>query len=113
MSDRLKFENQMVLAVVQALLGAVSQSMTAISITTDLKEQSIELMFACCRDDPADAERIDDIVTDLDAILSGQVLITPLRWIGVDWTKSWPGRAGRMVYAAAGATSSRDDADDR
>ena len=99
-SEALQFENEMVLSIVQALIGAVTPSMRAIAILTDVVDQRVDLLFAVAGVNNEDAELIDEIVTDISALTDAGVRVVPAVWVGTNWTTDWPGRRGRLIYAA-------------
>jgi hypothetical protein len=99
MTDLNQFENDMVLATVQALIGAVTSEMAAIAITADRDEPSLTLHIAS-RGTAPDGDLLEEIETDLEALTDGAVLIRTDVWTGDSWSTDWPARNERMVYAA-------------
>jgi hypothetical protein len=100
MDAKLEWQNRLVLAVVQALVGAISEAIRAVAISTDTDEQSLDVYFALRDPKKADLELIDEIITDISALTSGEVLVRPHIWTGEEWTTGWPGGTKRLVFAA-------------
>jgi hypothetical protein len=99
MTDDLAFENDIVLAMVQALIGTITSDVLAISISTDLVPRSVDLNFAVSKSGGQLLELVDEIETDLSALTDGSVAIRSHIWIGDTWTSGWPGYKRRMVFA--------------
>lgn len=99
-SNELAWQNDVVLALVQALIGAIPPHVDAISIKTNLADRSVDIFFALRNESPDDADLIEEIETDLEALTDGQVLVSSHVWVGDDWIDSWPSRQCRLVYAA-------------
>ncbi|MGY2704687.1 hypothetical protein [Nocardioides sp. HB32] len=96
----LAFENEMVLAVVQAGIGVIDPAVQAISIETDASTRTLRINVATTRafDDP---EFPSDLTSEIDALTGGDVRVEIERWNGPDWVNGWPGNDKRMVYAPA------------
>jgi len=69
--DRLAQENAQVLNLVQALMGAVSVNMRAISL--EWEKKGGRLHFILERDDPEDREEIADIGFEFEALQAGPI----------------------------------------
>jgi hypothetical protein len=100
MNPDLAFENQMVLATVQAFIGAVTPSVSAISISADSANETLDIFVALSAPDGISAALVDDVVTDIEVLTDDAARIEVHTWIGEDWTQRWPGRDRRMIYAA-------------
>lgn len=100
MNQSLEFENEMVLATVEAFVGAITPSMTAISLEADADKETVDLYVALRAPDGAVESLLDDVVTDIAVLTDDAALVTVHTWIGDDWVTGWPGRDMRKVYAA-------------
>ncbi|MGK2964618.1 MAG: hypothetical protein ACSLFM_03335 [Tepidiformaceae bacterium] len=100
MDATLEWQNRLVLAVVQALVGAISEAIRAVAISTDIDEQSLDVYFAMRDPGQADIDLTDEIITDISALTSGEILVRPHIWTGDEWTAGWPGGSQRLVFAA-------------
>ena len=96
-----EYENQQILALLQAMWGAISANILGVSIECD--GEDVHLHFVLERDSAEDREEIEDIVSELEALQSGPVLIyahvTVLAgpWLGVGSV------VGRPVYVRKAA----------
>ncbi len=81
MKPTLRDENAFVLALIQALLGAISQNFRRISIEV-LSPKSVKLHFLLEEHDPADEEEIEDIEVEFLALQD--TLIDTERVVRVD-----------------------------
>ena len=97
--DRLSFENQMVLTVVQAALGAIVPAVQAIAISTDADRRALTVHVAA-DGEFEDPDFLADLLFEIDALTGGSITIDSEVWRGPDWTSGWPGAAKRVVYAA-------------
>lgn len=97
--DQLTFENEMVLTVVQALIGSVGPATRAISVATNVAGRELTIYVAASSkfEEP---EFLEDLVFEIDALTGGSLHVRTEVWMGQDWTQNWPGRDHRMVYAA-------------
>jgi hypothetical protein len=100
MNQSLAFENEIVLATVQALVGAITPSMAAISLEADADQETVDLYVALRAPDGTVEALLDDVVTDIGVLTDDAALVTVHTWVGDDWVAGWPGREKRMVYAA-------------
>jgi hypothetical protein len=64
--NRLKYENDRVLDLVQAMLGAVTANFRAVSLS--ITDRNIILTFVLFEDTEEDREEIDDIVFEFEAL---------------------------------------------
>jgi hypothetical protein len=95
----LEFENYVVLMVVQAMLGMVSEVIRGVAVEVKSAD-SVEVHFAVIRMDPTIEEHIDDIVTDVEGLLwPKDVGVTSKAFVG-SARDAWEGRQHRMVYLA-------------
>lgn len=100
MTSELEFQNFVVLAVVQALIGAVRSEVVAISVATSVERETLDLYLLATEISEGLSETIDEVETDLDALLSGSVRVVSHLNVGSDWTDSgWVGRDKRPVFA--------------
>jgi hypothetical protein len=98
--SELEFQNSVVLSVVQALLGAVGPEVVAVALATSMEHQAVDLFFLATEESEDLREVVEEIETDLDALLCGSVRISSRIEIGADWTDaSWGGRPHRPVFA--------------
>jgi hypothetical protein len=98
--SELEFQNLVVLSVVQALVGAVRPEVVAVTLATSNDLQVAELYFLVTEVSDDLRDTVDEIETDLDALLSGSVRILSHLDVGADWTDvNWNGRRHRPVFA--------------
>ncbi|WP_409463235.1 hypothetical protein [Amycolatopsis sp. GA6-003] len=88
-------ENVLVLQVVQAAIGLISAKMQAISVQMD--DENVIVHFAVRQLTSEIQEDIDDIMSELDALLPGRIKSEALIHVG-DPDSSWIGRDYRKVY---------------
>ncbi|MDF1602766.1 hypothetical protein [Nocardioides sp. YIM 152315] len=100
MNDDLTFQNDVVLALVQALLGSIPASVEAIAVETSRAERRVDIHVALDPGRPA-GDFMEEVIFDLDALTGGDLIIRSSVWSGPDWRQGWPGVDKRMVYAAA------------
>ena len=93
-------ENTMVLATVQAFIGSITPSMSAISISVDADKETAELYVALNTADATITTMLEDVVTDISVLTEDAVSSPCTLGVGDDWTTTWPGRDRRMVFAA-------------
>ncbi len=93
--DRPVEENAQVLNLVQALMGAVSVNMRAISL--EWKKNGGRLHFILERDDPEDREEIADIGSEFEALQEGSITLELLITV-VDKQLPVMTLPGRQVY---------------
>jgi hypothetical protein len=98
MDDELRFQNEIVLALVQVLVGSITHSVRAIAVATDLAGRSAVVHVAFS--DVVDQDLLEDVVFELDALTGGELTIQAEPWVGPDWLSGWPGADKRLVYAA-------------
>ena len=98
--SELEFQNRVVLTVVQALVGAVRPEVVAVTLATSYDSQAADLYFLVTEVSEDLRETVDEIKTDLDALLSGSVRISSHLDVGPDWTDAnWSGRHHRPIFA--------------
>ena len=100
MTRALDVENVVVIAAVQALVGAVTESMRAVAVDVDAVAGTAVLHVALRRPDPAAAALLEEVADDINQLSGDVVAVSVETWVGQDWTDRWPGRHLRMVYAA-------------
>lgn len=100
MSGPHELENVVVLASVQALIGAVTDSMAAVAVDVDAVAGSAVLHVALRRPDGTTAALLGEIADDINQYSGDAVAVSVETWVGQDWAADWPGRHLRMVYAA-------------
>ena len=98
--DHLQLENTVVLAAVQALIGAVTPSMAAIAVEVDAAASTAVLHVALRHTDAAARSLLEEVADDINQYAEDSVAVSVATWVGADWTSGWPGRNHRMVYAA-------------
>jgi hypothetical protein len=91
---RKTLENLVVLYLTQAMLGLVSPNLRVVAV--DVGPERAVVHFAFAEDRPEDREDVEDILADLDALLSNEDLpkdwtIEPAFYIG-NADEAWPGR---------------------
>lgn len=94
------FENSMVLAVVQGLIGAVPPSLLAVTLEADEARRTLDIYFAarCASEEFEDL--VEEIEVDVAALIDFSVTIRTHVWVGESWTSEWPGAGHRPVFAA-------------
>ncbi|NYI45216.1 hypothetical protein BJ993_002296 [Nocardioides aromaticivorans] len=100
MSQHLDLENTVVLAAVQALIGAVTPSMAAISVEVDAEAETAVLHVALQYADNTIASLLEEVADDINQYSDDAVAVSVTTWVGEDWSADWPGRHHRMVFAA-------------
>lgn len=100
MSSALDLENVVVLAAVQALVGAVTGSMRAIAVEVDAVAGTAVLHVAMRHPDSTAAALLEEVADDVNRYSGDAVAVSVETWVGEDWAADWPGRYLRMVYAA-------------
>jgi hypothetical protein len=99
-TSELEFQNAVVLAVVQALIGAVRSEVVAVTVATSKERETLDLYWLVTDISEQLREIVDEVEADLDALLSGSVRIVSDLSVGSDWTdSSWNGRRHRVVFA--------------
>jgi hypothetical protein len=100
MNSELEFQNHLVLAVVQALIGAIRPEVVAVAVSSSLEHGSLDL-FVLATEIPEDLrETLAEIETDLDSLLAGAVRIESHLAIGTHRVGSaWAGSKKRSVFA--------------
>jgi ElaB/YqjD/DUF883 family membrane-anchored ribosome-binding protein len=92
----LEYENQQILALLQAMWGAISENMLGVSLKCD--GEAVHLYFALERESKEDREEIEDIVAELEALQSkaapiqSHVFVLAEPWQGIG------SLVGRPVY---------------
>lgn len=99
MEASLERENRLVLDVVQAALGLISQEIEAISF--DLTAGHINLYIAVRERSQYVDEDVEDLVFEVEALQDDPVTIEPHIFVGSPGPE-WPGNVGRRVYLAKG-----------
>lgn len=100
MNHQLDLENKVVLAAVQALIGAVTPSMAAIAVEVDAEAETTVLHVALKYADNTITTLLEEIADDINQYSEDAVAVSVATWVGEDWTAGWPGKDRRMVYAA-------------
>ncbi len=100
MSQHLDLENTVVLAAVQALIGAVTPSMAAIAVEVDAEAETAVLHVALQYADNTISSLLEEVADDINQYSDDAVAVSVETWVGDDWSAHWPGRHHRMVYAA-------------
>ncbi|MFC5729194.1 MULTISPECIES: hypothetical protein [Nocardioides] len=100
MNKQLQLENTVVLAGVQALIGAITPSMAAISVEVDAEHETAVLHVALRHPDNTITTLLEEVADDINQYSEDAVSVTVNPWVGEDWTAVWPGRHHRMLYAA-------------
>jgi hypothetical protein len=99
MTPELEFQNHIVLAVVQSLVGAVSSEVVAVTISSSLERSCVDLFVLVTEDTTELSEVLDEVETDLDALLSGAVRVKTHLSVGSNWDSSdWIGSGERPVF---------------
>ena len=95
----------MVLAVVQAMVGAITPNVLAVSVFADAADSRLDVFLAVDGNDPRLEELVDQVVLDIDALTACAVRIEAHIWEGTTWVSdSWEGRRKRFVFARATAS---------
>lgn len=93
------FENSMVLAVVQALVGAIPPSLLAVTLEADEARRTLDIYLAArCLSEGFD-DLVEEIEVDVAALIDFSVTIRTHVWVGESWTSEWPGAGHRPVFA--------------
>lgn len=100
MNQHLQLENTVVLAAVQALIGAVTPSMSAIAVEVDDEAETAVLHVALRYADNTITTLLEEVADDINQYSEDAVAVTVSTWVGENWSADWPGRNLRMVYAA-------------
>jgi hypothetical protein len=95
-SATLEYENQQVLALLQAMWGAISANMLGVSIQCN--ENAVHLYFALENESVEDREEIDDIVAELEALQSNAVPIHSHVFVLAEPWQGASSLVGRPVY---------------
>ncbi|MDP4572237.1 hypothetical protein Q8O96_24500 [Pseudomonas sp. LPH60] len=64
----ISIRNQIIVALMQALLGAISSNFRAVLIDFS---QGLDVRFFLVKDSIEDADEIDDVITEFDSLLMG------------------------------------------
>ena len=99
MNQQLELENKVVLAAVQALFGAVTPSMAAITVQVDGDREEAILHVALKHEDATIGSLLEEIADDVNQYSEDAVAVTVRTWVGDDWTTDWPGLDFRKLYA--------------
>lgn len=100
MNHQLQLENTVVLAAVQALVGAITPSVAAVAVEVDAESETAILHVALADADNTITAVLDEVADDVNQYSQDAVAVSVQTWVGEDWTSGWPGRDHRMVYAA-------------
>ena len=92
----LEYENEQVLALLQAMWGAISENMLGVSLKCD--EEDVHLYFVLERESEDDREEIADIVAELDALQSKALLIQSHVFVLAEPWQGIGSLIGRPVY---------------
>ncbi|GAA1717106.1 hypothetical protein GCM10009765_77040 [Fodinicola feengrottensis] len=93
---KLEQENQIVLGVVQALLGLITPAIGAISVKFD--NDVVTLYFAVSAHSPELEADVDDISFELDAQFTDHFPRIQSQIFLGEPGQDWPGRSHRLVY---------------
>jgi hypothetical protein len=100
MTSELEFQNAIVLALVQAFVGAIRPEVVAISAATSFGEETLDLFVLVTEISDDLKETIDEVESDLDALLSGAVRVVSHLSVGANWsTSDWEGNGQRRIFA--------------
>lgn len=99
--DRLEFENQMALALVQSLLGSIGSEFRAVAFEVDVDDRTVDLHVAL----KSPVDDIDDVIYDIEASMAGltdgSVLLRTHIWVGDNWRDNWPaGDLPRRIFGS-------------
>jgi hypothetical protein len=100
-AESLPFENDVVLALVQVLIGAIPSTMLAVAVSVDRESDEVDLYFAFEHVSARETDLVDEIETDFSALFGGELLVRTHTWVGDSWTNGWPGQQNRLVFAAS------------
>lgn len=105
----LDWENEVVLELVQNLIGLISPNMSAVSVEVGPPGEKITVYFALKAESEEDRDTIDEVPTYLAAGLGHfELPIETNIWVGSKWSKGdWPGHKKRMVYGEKSTRGSR------
>lgn len=92
------YENVCVLHAVQALYGAITPEMLAITMDTDEARDEIHLHIAAST--PIDQDELADIGSELNALVGWETDVYVDQWVGKEWSRDWPHCMARPIYAA-------------
>lgn len=87
------WENYVVVQLVQALLGLVSENVAAIA--AQISTKAVVLHFAVKELSVETDDDIDHVCFELDVLLDGKVRISSTSKIGTEW---WPPHGSRRIY---------------
>ena len=100
MITNLEFENYLVLAVVQSLIGAIRPEVVAVALKGSLEQNTLSLFFLVSEVSEGLREVVDEVEGDLDALLSGAIAVASDFSIGLDpGLTNWEGQGKRLVFA--------------
>ena len=106
-------ENTMVLATVQAFIGSITPSMSAISISVDADKETAELYVALNTADATITTMLEDVVTDISVLTEDAVLVTLHTWgrrrLDDDLARPGSSHGVRRLSALTTAESSRNE----
>jgi hypothetical protein len=99
MKSEYEYQNDAVLSVVEAFIGAIRPEVVAITVATSVEQRSLDLYVLATEDSKALRDELEEVELDLYAISSVAVIRSHLS-IGSDWSElDWPGREQRPVFA--------------
>ena len=100
-SSYLGYENQQVLALVQAMLGAISSNVRAVSL--ECVNGAVHLYFVLEQDRAEDREEMEDIADEFEALQEGPIEIETHVFISSErWPRGVGSLRGRPVYVRRG-----------
>lgn len=95
----LSIENEVVVQLVQAMLGLISSRLRAVAVRVN--ETEISIFFLYHEIQPSDRDDVEDICFELDVLLEGKYyIITEIEW-KVPRSK-WEGRNERGIFVTKG-----------
>lgn len=100
MNEDLEFENSVVLALVQAFIGAIAPEVRAISITVDRVKRSTDIYVALSNAFQDMDDLFDEVLLDFDALTDGTLEARIHLWMGEKWSEAWPGRDYRGIFGS-------------
>lgn len=100
MTTNPEFENKIVLAAINALIGSITPYVAAVSVDVDQDAETAKFYFALTARDGILESLLDDLPTDISVLTDDAVYVSIDYWIGEKWYEGWPGADKRMIYGA-------------
>lgn len=94
--SQLDHENRLVLALVQAMIGAVSQNLRRVSV--GFREDGVRLEFVLLQESEEDREEISDIEFEFEALLGTSTHVVTDVLVTTEELPKFP-PPGRVVFA--------------